>query len=66
MDAGIDLTKTVAELMKDVAKTMKDVPFVEGIAGIVFRIIEIRDVRLLCLAPALPGLAQVMLLGDEM
>lgn len=45
IDGGIDLTKTVSELMKDVAKTMKNVPLVEGIAGIVFRLIQIRDVR---------------------
>lgn len=44
IDGGIDITRTVTELMKDVAKAMKDVPFVEGIAGVVFRIIKICDV----------------------
>lgn len=46
IDGGMDLTKTILELMKGVAKTMKDVPFVEGIAGIILRMIQIRDVRL--------------------
>lgn len=45
LDGGLDVTKTLSELLKDVAKVMKDVPFVEGIAGIVFRIMQIRDVR---------------------
>lgn len=53
VDGGIDLTRTVSELMKEVAKIMKDVPYVEVIVGIVLGIIKIRDV---CPFPSLLAL----------
>lgn len=46
LDTGANLARTVIELSAEVAQAFNGVPYVGAIAGIVVKIIKIRDVSL--------------------